>query len=48
MCWLTDKKKMLVSQCEHRHEAAANRNVTGREKTQVSIPVSLNLAFTGH
>lgn len=48
MWWLTDKNRMLVSQCEHRYEAAANRNVTRREKTQVLITVSLNLAFTGH
>lgn len=37
MWWLTDKNRMLVSQCEHRYEAAANRNVTRREKTQVLI-----------
>lgn len=45
--WLI-KKRMLVSQGEHRHKAAANRNVTRREKTEVLIPVSLNLGFTEH
>ena len=45
--WLAVKNRMLMSLCAHRYEAGASRDATGWGHTQVLIPVSLNLAFTG-